>query len=272
MRIHAVMVPALALAACVAGMPVRAADRAGADSSSPQADIGALTGLAIGAAAAGPVGAVLGAGVGVVLGDHYHRQKERSAALAADLGRSEAERTRLGASVSQLDGSLSQARESLVQANESLTQSQAHSARLEQTLATVNDVGMDVSFRTDDASIKAADLPPLLKLGALAAAMPHVTVRVAGFADPRGSDAYNQKLSLRRAETVSAALGNAGVPPARLIVEAHGSGESGSADGDLDAYALDRRVTVRLELAPPGPLASQATTDVVDFRPPRAVP
>jgi outer membrane protein OmpA-like peptidoglycan-associated protein len=272
MRIHGVTMPALALAACVAGIPAQAASRDGADSSSPQADIGAFTGLAIGAAAAGPVGAVLGAAAGVVLGDRYHRQKEASRALASELGRSEAERSRLGASVTQLNGSLAQANESLVRANESLAQSQAHSARLEQTLATLDEVGMDVSFRTNDASIKAEDVPPLLKLGALAATMPRLTVRVAGFADPRGPDAYNEALSLRRAQAVAAALGDAGLPAARLIIEAHGSGESTSADGDLDAYALDRRVTVRLERGPPAPLASQAMARAAEPRPRAAGP
>ena len=34
-------------------------------------------------------------GAGVVLGDHYHRQQLAKQALAADLGKSEAERTRL---------------------------------------------------------------------------------------------------------------------------------------------------------------------------------
>jgi outer membrane protein OmpA-like peptidoglycan-associated protein len=224
MRIHRVTIPALALAACVAGPPARAAGSAATDGASPQADVGALTGLAIGAAAAGPVGAVLGAAAGIVLGDHYHRQKQ-----------------------------------SLAQANESLARSQAHGARLEQTLDSLDEVGMDVSFRTDDASIKAED-------------MPRVTVRVAGFADPRGSDAYNQALSLRRAQAVAAALGNAGVPASRLIVEARGSSGSSSADGDLDAYALDRRVTVRLERAPPAPLASQGTADVLDVAARRALP
>ncbi|HYL03038.1 MAG TPA: OmpA family protein [Steroidobacteraceae bacterium] len=237
MRIHRVTIPALALAACVAGTPARAAGSAATDSASPQADVGALTGLAIGAAAAGPVGAVLGAAAGIALGDHYHRQKQ-----------------------------------SLAQANESLARSQAHGARLEQTLDSLDEVGMNVSFRTDDASIKAEDMPPLLKLGALAAAMPRVTVRVAGFADPRGSHAYNQALSLRRAQAVAAALGNAGVPVSRLIVEARGSSGSSSADGDLDAYALDRRVTVRLERAPPAPLASQGTADVLDVAARRALP
>ncbi|MGH8304547.1 MAG: OmpA family protein, partial [Steroidobacteraceae bacterium] len=167
--------------------------------------------------------AVLGAAAGALLGDRYHRQKQTAAALESDLA-----------------------------------QSQAHGEQLQRSLAAVDEVGMDVSFRTADASITVGDMSPLLKLGALVAAMPDVKVRIAGFADPRGAQAYNAALSRRRADLVAAALSCAGVAPERLIVEAHGSSESTSARGDLDAYALDRRVTVRLERADLAPLASQA--------------
>jgi hypothetical protein len=34
-----------------------------------------------------------------------------------------------------------------------------------------------------------------------------------------------------------------------MIVEGHGASESTSTDGDLDGYAFDRKVTVRLERA-----------------------
>jgi len=56
-------------------------------------------------------------------------------------------------------------------------------------------------------------MPPLLKLGALVAAMPQARVRIAGYADPRGSQAYNSELSLRRAQGVAAVLMAAGVAP-----------------------------------------------------------
>jgi outer membrane protein OmpA-like peptidoglycan-associated protein len=177
---------------------------------SKQSDIGAVTGLAVGAAAGGPVGAVLGAAAGALLGDRYHRQAQSSAALAADLDHSEAERSRLSQQTEEL--------------------------------------GLDVSFRTNDDSITTRTMPPLLKLGALVVAMPQARVRVAGYADPRGSQAYNSELSLRRAQGVAAVLMTAGVAPERILIEAHGKTDSTSADGDLDGYALERRVTVRLEL------------------------
>jgi len=195
---------------------------------SKQSDIGAVTGLAVGAAAGGPVGAVLGAAAGALLGDRYHRQAQSSAALAADLDHSEAERSRLSESVAQLD----------------------------QTLQQTEELGLDVSFRTNDDSITTRTMPPLLKLGALVVAMPQARVRIAGYADPRGSQAYNSELSLRRAQGVAAVLMAAGVAPERILIEAHGNTESTSADGDLDGYAFERRVTVRLELPPaPGEVA-----------------
>ena len=209
----------LAAGACLVGAPVWAGTDTRPDSNAKAEDIGIVTGLAVGAAAGGPIGAVIGAAAGGLMGDRYHKN--------------EAERARLAANVTELNGSLAESR--------------SYGAQLEQTLAAVDAVGMDVSFRTDDASIKVEDMGPLLKLGALAATVPDAKLRIAGFADPRGDAAYNETLSQRRAEAVAAALVCGGMTRERLIVEAHGASESTSATGDLDAYALDRRVTVRLE-------------------------
>ena len=209
-----------------------AADPPGA--ASKQANLGVITGLAVGAAAAGPVGAVVGAAAGALLGDRYHRQAQSSAALTADLERSESQRAELLHSVAQLDGSLSEAR--------------AHDAELATQLSHTDQLGLDVSFRTDDDSVAAQALSPLLKIGALAASMPQAQVCVAGYADPRGSAAYNDELSLRRATNVAAVLMSAGVPRERIAIEAHGKSAALDADGDLDTYALERRVTIRLQL------------------------
>lgn len=218
-----------------------AADPPGAGSK--QADLGAVTGLAVGAVAAGPIGAVVGTAAGALMGDRYHRQAQSRAALAADLERSETQRAELLHNVAQLDGSLSEAR--------------AHSAELADQLSRTDQLGLDVSFRTDDDSVAAQAMSPLLKLGALAASMPQAQVCVAGYADSRGSEAYNDELSLRRATNVAAVLTSAGVPRERILVEAHGKSAAGSADGDLDGYALERRVTVRLQLPGSGQVAER---------------
>jgi outer membrane protein OmpA-like peptidoglycan-associated protein len=218
-----------------------AADAPGAGSK--PADLGAVTGMAVGAVAGGPIGAVLGGVTGALVGDRYHRQAQTRAALRADLERSEAQRAELLQSVAQLDGSLAAAR--------------VRSAELAATVSRTDQLGLDVSFRTDDDSVAAQAMSPLLKLGALAASVPQAQLCVAGYADPRGSEAYNNELSLRRAANVVAVLTSAGVPRERIIVEAHGKSAAGNADGDLDAYALERRVTVRLQLPGSGQVAER---------------
>jgi outer membrane protein OmpA-like peptidoglycan-associated protein len=232
---------AFTLAGMAAAHAADAADDRG--EASKQSDLGVVTGLTVGALAAGPVGAVVGAGAGAVIGDGFHRQAKARAALAQDLKKSEAERARLIHSVVELDGSLSQA--------------QARSAQLDATLQHTDRLSLDVSFRTADDSVTAQAMSPLLKLGALVASMPEARVQVAGYADPRGSVSYNDQLSLRRAESVAAVLACAGVPREHILIEAHGKSEAASADGDLDVYALERRVTVRLELPAAAQVASR---------------
>jgi outer membrane protein OmpA-like peptidoglycan-associated protein len=225
---------ALAIAGFVAALPARAADAADdRGAGSKQSDLGAVTGIVIGAFAAGPVGAVIGGGAGALIGDRFHRQAQSRAALTENLDRSEARNAVLSHDVAEL--------------NSSLAQEQQRGHELEGTLQHTEALGLDVSFRTNDDSVTAQAMSPLLKLGALVASMPGATVRIAGFADARGSDAYNDALSLRRAENVAAVLASAGVPRERMLLEAHGSTEARAAGGDVDGYALDRHVTVQLE-------------------------
>ncbi len=218
---------ALAAANCVLMLPAGAADT--------QADIGAATGITVGAIAGGPVGAAVGGAAGALLGDRYHRQASARQALAQDLDASESERARLAQKLAQLDSSLAQ--------------SEARGQQLDQALQQTDELELDVRFRTDDDALSAQTLSPLLQLGALAASLPQAQLIVAGYADPRGAQLYNDALSLRRAEGVAAVLAGAGVPRERMIIEAHGSCDAASRAGDVDGYAFDRRVTVRLQWA-----------------------
>jgi outer membrane protein OmpA-like peptidoglycan-associated protein len=237
----------LSVAVCLAGLPALAG-AAGAgeepgDNPSRQANAGFATGVAVGAVTAGPLGAMLGGAAGAWLGDRYHRHQQSDAALAADFADSETQRTRLSARVAELGGSLEQAR--------------LHGAQLDATLQQADQLGLDVSFRTDDDGVTVQALSPLLKLGALVVSVPQARLRIAGYADARGSVAYNEQLSLRRARSVAEVLTAAGVSEERILIEAHGNAESVAADGDLDAYALERRVTVRVELPAAARVASR---------------
>jgi outer membrane protein OmpA-like peptidoglycan-associated protein len=215
---------ALASTLIVAG-PLQAAERA-ASGGSKQESIGVLSGLTVGALAGGPFGAVIGAATGAVLGDRYHRQSQEKAGLAADLSQTEAARTRL-------QGDLVQTRQ--------------EGEKLGMALDRSRDLETSVGFRTGDSSLSDEDIMRLQKLGALAGAVGKVKVRVSGYADPRGSKQINAALSEARADAVAHVLIEAGVDPGRLVVEAHGESDSKTAEGDLDGYAFDRRVTVKIE-------------------------
>jgi outer membrane protein OmpA-like peptidoglycan-associated protein len=246
-RVGTIGITAAALA--LAALPAAAADRSPTQqAASKQANIGAFTGLAVGAAAGGPVGAIVGLAAGAWLGDRYHRQSlanhdltasnhdlaADNRALAANLGRSEQARQGLAGKLGLMTHSLAAV--------------QAQRAELDRTVQLSDDIETEVAFRTDDASINKLQLPALRKLGAFAAALPAgAKVRIDGYADPRGPATLNDDLSLRRAEAVAVALVQAGVPRDRLVIEGHGSSQSTSPRADLDAYAFDRRVTVRLE-------------------------
>ena len=228
--------------ACVAALPVHAEETVTVQhNASKQETIGVVSGLAIGAAAGGPIGAIVGAAAGGWLGDRYHKQAVARTELAAGLDKSERDRTRLAQNVTELNGSLAHEQE--------------HGEQLDLALQHTDELQTDVTFRTNDDSIQTQAMSPLMKLGALAAALPDAKVRVSGYADPRGSEAVNEALSKRRAEAVAAVLTSAGVSPDRLIVEAHGKSEAVSAEGDMDGYAFDRRVNVRIERTAPEAVA-----------------
>jgi len=259
-----VTVAAMSLAA----LPASAATAAGSAQphASKQENIGVFTGLAVGAAAAGPIGAMVGMVAGAWLGDRYHRESVTNHTLATQNHHLAARNSALAASLGQTEQERAALAGKLGLASQSLAATEAQRAELDRTVQLSDDIETDVAFRTAGASINDLQLPALRKLGALAASLPPgAKVQIDGYADPRGPATLNDDLSLRRAEAVALTLEQAGCPQDRLVITAHGSADSTSPSGDLDAYAFDRRVTVRLQgaavaqAAQPAPAVADAT-------------
>ena len=256
-------------AMCVAALPASAADTSPATQqrASKQENIGVLTGAAVGAAAGGPIGAMVGMVAGALLGNHYHKQSVANHALTAQNRALAAQNQSLTASLSESQQDREALAGKLSLASQSLTAVEAQRAELNHAVQLSDDIETDVAFKTAKASINSLQLPALRKIGALAASLPPgARVRIDGYADPRGPSTFNDDLSLRRAEAVALTLEQAGVPQDRLVIEGHGAAESTSLKGDLDAYAFDRRVTVRLQGADVAQQSIEAAPAVADAR------
>lgn len=258
-KVRVATVGVTVVAMTLAALPASAAQTAAnaPQHASKQENIGVFTGLAVGAAAAGPIGAMVGMVAGAWLGDRYHRESAANHALSAQNHDLMARNDALAASLGHTEQERAALAGKLGLASQSLAATEAQRAELDRTVRLSDDIETDVAFRTADASINDLQLPALRKLGALAASLPPgAKVRVDGYADPRGPATLNDDLSLRRAEAVALALEQAGCPQDRLVIDAHGSSDSTSPRGDLDAYAFDRRVTVRLQGIPSASAAS----------------
>jgi outer membrane protein OmpA-like peptidoglycan-associated protein len=86
------------------------------------------------------------------------------------------------------------------------------------------EMSADVLFDFDKADIKKEALPSLEKVAALLAQHPRGAVTIEGHTDGKGAPDYNQRLSVRRAESVSRWLkGRAELKGARFTVRGFGA-------------------------------------------------
>ena len=103
-----------------------------------------------------------------------------------------------------------------------------------------------VLFRTGDSALTAEGTQRIESLAQFLMQQNSLQVRLSGFADPRGDEFYNEGLSQQRVESIAATLTANGVDPARISSTAYGDRLSLATEGDLDAYALERRVSIEV--------------------------
>jgi outer membrane protein OmpA-like peptidoglycan-associated protein len=196
---------------------------------------GMLTGAAAGAIVGGPIGAFVGLMVGGIIGDSVGTAKlaeERAefAQLKAELAERQAQ---------QLAEELSDTRLALVRASECDGNDAMFNELAERLHA-------DVLFRTGSAEMDQEVVAKLTEIGKLIGSRKTLEVQLHGFADPRGPSERNLELSARRAEAVRAALIEGGADPAQIAITAHGEDLATAAQGDMEAYAWERRVSLAI--------------------------
>lgn len=107
----------------------------------------------------------------------------------------------------------------------------------------------DILFDFDKAEVRSSESPKIEKIVEELKQKPSAQVWIAGYADPRGADTYNQKLSQKRVEAIRAALVKAGVPGERIRTAAFGKNYLKCKDQTEECWQLDRRVEAVVRLA-----------------------
>jgi outer membrane protein OmpA-like peptidoglycan-associated protein len=108
------------------------------------------------------------------------------------------------------------------------------------------DVPGGVTFAFDSAELNPQFHPVLDKVAATLAEYDKTVIEVAGHTDSVGSDAYNQQLSERRANSVAAYLAGHGVDRARVVTIGAGEGYPVASNDTESGRAQNRRVEITI--------------------------
>jgi len=196
---------------------------------SKEENIGVGSGAVVGALAGGPVGLLIGAALGAKLGDSAHNKSERIVSLQGSLQNSQQSVAALENGIDELSLEVEQLQRIAKPELVSLMQA---------------GIDMDLLFRTDEFALTDTTGDRLAQMAGTLASMPGVRIQLDGFADERGDATYNHELSEKRVEFVRNLFVASGVHPTRISTAAHG--ESVAQAPDVDSYALERRVSVKL--------------------------
>ncbi len=104
----------------------------------------------------------------------------------------------------------------------------------------------DVTFDYDSASVKPEFRRTLDSVAATLRDYPSTSIDIYGHTDSRGSDAYNQSLSERRASSVRSYLAGAGVQDVRMATLGYGERQLKCAESDEAGFRCNRRVEIRI--------------------------
>ena len=186
------------------------------------AGVGAVVGAVAGKGKGAAIGAAVGAGVGAVAGNVWSKKMEAQ--------KKEMEAATEGTGVA-------------------VTQTADNQLKLE--------IPSDISFAVGSANVDANFKRVLDTFATGLVQNPVSTVTIIGHTDSSGSDAVNNPLSLKRANSVRDYLGTKGIASSRISIEGRGSREPLVANDTKANMAKNRRVEIYV--AEPAPVA--ATTN-----------
>ncbi|MCM2314923.1 MAG: OmpA family protein [Thermoanaerobaculia bacterium] len=176
------------------------------------------------------VGAAAGAVVGTIVG-HQNDEKGEGAVIGAAAG----------AGIGALIGRRMDKQQQELEKLEGVEVTRTAEDQID--LAIKNEILFDV----DSATLRPRAKTTLEEIAEVFREYPDTNLRVEGHADSTGSDAHNQRLSDRRAESVSNYLVMQGVSGARIDAIGFGESEPRASNATAEGRQLNRRVEIRIK-------------------------
>ncbi|MDF0544771.1 OmpA family protein [Sphingobium sp. H39-3-25] len=103
-----------------------------------------------------------------------------------------------------------------------------------------------ITFAFNDASVQPQFQPTLNEVASTLAQYPKTYIDVYGHTDSDGTDAYNQALSERRAQSVANYLSSHGVQSARIATRGFGESQPIASNDTVEGKAQNRRVEIKI--------------------------
>jgi outer membrane protein OmpA-like peptidoglycan-associated protein len=102
----------------------------------------------------------------------------------------------------------------------------------------------DILFDTNESTLKPDAKIVIAKLAGILLIMQDLNLRIEGHTDSKGSEAYNQKLSERRADSVRTFLHNSGINVNRMIAVGYGENRPVANNDTAEGRQQNRRVEI----------------------------
>lgn len=178
-------------------------------------------------------GAIIGAIGGAVLGAAAGGDDRRNAAIGAGIG------ALAGAAVGNyMDRQEAELRERMRGTGVTVTRTAENEIML--------NMPNDITFDFDRSDVKPQFSGTVQTVARNLADFQSTTVDVIGHTDSTGTDAYNQGLSQRRADSVARALIGSGVQSVRIVALGRGETQPVASNATPDGQARNRRVELRV--------------------------
>jgi len=194
---------------------------------SKEENVGFFSGAIAGAAVGGPLGFIIGGASGAILGEQVAKANKLDE-VKNELAIQQQDYKEIHQQLEVVQQKAQEVEKQLINNAEWMTQG----------------LTLNLMFATNSTELSTTDLGLIKRLSNILREFPELTLKLDGYADPRGNELDNMKLSQKRAKAVEVAFQEQGIAPSRVITEAHGETRITSDIDDSDSYAMERRVSI----------------------------